>query len=377
MTARNVVRSLTWTVFLWGIMLSAQTRPVAAQGGPPGVLNGFGLQITQQLSSNAADFPAISTTPGLTFRYDPQTQLFERSSTSLGPVFVERARTIGRGRFEVGVSYLFIDFDKLNGDDVTEFGGPALRTPNAVLSIDKFTLHSHIIPFFATYGITDRWDVSVLFPVVSTFFKSRVSLRIGPTNLLFADTHHATGAGDLLFRTKYRFLSLGEMFHLAVGASTRFPTGEEKDIHGKGDYIFEPFLAASGEYGRFDLHAQTGVEFNFDDSDRNRIRYAGGVAVDLIEQFALTLDLIGSSSLKNDIVRGRAPTFGAAPAPFPGAPMLPRSFATPIKTDIVDLAVGFKGNFGRVTGFVSFFVPVTDDGLRADFIPAGGLQVSF
>jgi hypothetical protein len=361
-----------WTAFLWGVMLGMETRPVAAQGGPPGILSGFGLQITQQLSSNTTDFPAISTTPGLTFRYDPQTQLFERSSTSLGPVFVERGRTIGRGKFEFGVSYLFIDFDQLNGEDVTDFGGPALRTPNAFLSIDKFTLHSHIIPFFATYGITDRWDVSVLFPLVSTFFKSRVSLRIGPINLLFADTHHATGAGDLLFRTKYRFLSLGETFHLAAGLSTRFPTGEEQDIHGKGDYIFQPFLAASQEYGRFDLHAQTGIEFNFDDSDRNRIRYAGGIAVDLIEQLALTLDLIGSSSLKTDRVRGRAPEFGAGPAP-----MLPQSFVTPIKTDIVDLAVGFKGNLGRVTGFVSFFVPVTDDGLRADFIPAGGLQVSF
>lgn len=376
MTARNVVRNLTWTVFLWGLMLSAQARPVAAQGGPPGVLSGFGLQVTQQLSTNVADFPAISTTPGLTFRYDPQTQLFERTTAPLGPVFVERARTVGRGKFELGVSYLFIDFDNLNGEDVEKFGGPAQNTPGVELSIDKFRLHSHIIPFFATYGITDRWDVNILLPIVSTSFNSRISLRVGPVNLLFADSNNSTGVGDLRLRTKYRLLSIGESFHVAVGSSMRFPSGNESDIHGTGDYILEPFLALSQEYGRFDLHLQTGFDFNFDDSDRNRFRYAGGVEVDLLEQLGLTVDIIGSSSLKKDQVTGEIPSLGGPPPP-PGVPAPPSSFTTPVQTDIVDLGVGLKGSFGPVTGFITFFVPITEDGLRADFIPAGGLQVSF
>jgi hypothetical protein len=376
MKARNVTGNLMRITLLWGIVSVMGAENVAAQGQPPEILSGFGLQVIHQLSTNIADFPAISTTPGLTFRYDPQTQLFERTTAPLGPVVVERARTVGQGKFEFGVSYVFINFDNLTEDDVEEFSGPALKAPGLEVSIDKFKLHSHIIPFFATYGITDRWDVNLLLPVISTSFNSRVSLHLGPMNLLFADTNHSTGVGDLQLRTKYRLLSVGESFHVAVGSSMRFPSGNEEDIHGTGDYIFSPFLAVSQEYGRFDLHLQTGFDFNFDDSDRNRVRYAGGIEIDLLEQLGLMVDVIGSSSLKKDQVTGGIPSLGGPPPP-PGVPTLPRTFTTPIKTDIVDVGVGLKGNVGPVTGFITFFVPITDDGLRADFIPAGGLQISF
>src|SRR6266852_114197 len=74
--------------------------------------------LVKQLAPSAADFPAISTAPGITYRYNPQLQAFERSSTSLGPVFVERPETIGRGKFDFGFSYLFVDFDELNGKNL-------------------------------------------------------------------------------------------------------------------------------------------------------------------------------------------------------------------------------------------------------------------
>src|SRR5690349_12827217 len=74
--------------------------------------------LTQQLASTAADFPAISTTPGFTFRYNSQIQAFERSSKSLGPVFVERAQTLGSGKLDIGVSILSVNFDQLNGQNL-------------------------------------------------------------------------------------------------------------------------------------------------------------------------------------------------------------------------------------------------------------------
>jgi len=52
--------------------------------------------------------------------------------------------------------------------------------------------------------------------------------------------------------------------------------------------------------------------------------------------------------------------------------------AQTLRTDIVDLAVGVQVNLLRsVTGFVTVFLPLTDDGLRSDLIPAAGLEVSF
>ena len=373
MTVYSFVRNLVCVALAWGLASSAE----AQDGGLPPTLAGFGQAITQQLSSNAADFPAISTVPGLTFRYDSQTQLFERSSSALGPVFVERARTVGRGKVELGVSYIFIDFDELDGQDVEDFGGPGQNDPNVILDIEKFNLESHIVSFFSTYGITDRWDVNLLLPLIVTSFDSRVSIQLpqlGPAAIRFAESSDNTGIGDLFLRTKYHVLDY-EGFGLALGSTLRFPTGDEDDLQGKGDYILEPFFALEREYQRFDFHLSSGIEINFDDSDRSRVRYAGGVSIDIIEQFALLVDVIGSSSLKTDRITGPVPGGGAPPPP--GAPGVPSSFSTKLQTDIVDLALGFKVNIGPLTGFATFFVPITDDGLRADWIPAGGLQYSF
>ena len=53
--------------------------------------------LTSTLSAEAADFPAISTVPGFTYRYDEKLQVFEPVTGSLGPIFVERPETVGKG----------------------------------------------------------------------------------------------------------------------------------------------------------------------------------------------------------------------------------------------------------------------------------------
>jgi len=48
------------------------------------------------------------------------------------------------------------------------------------------------------------------------------------------------------------------------------------------------------------------------------------------------------------------------------------------RTDIVDAAVGVKARLLRSgVGFVSVVVPVTSDGIRADAVPVGGIEVTF
>jgi hypothetical protein len=125
--------------------------------------------LVQQLAPGAADFPAVSTVPGLSFRYNTELQAFERSSRSLGPVYVERPQTVGRGKFDVGFSYLFQDFDELEGDSLDGLsfrlghadccgrpntpGDPDFERDTADLIFDKFDLESHVISLYATYGI--------------------------------------------------------------------------------------------------------------------------------------------------------------------------------------------------------------------------------
>jgi hypothetical protein len=133
------------------------------------------------------------------------------------------------------------------------------------------------------------------------------------------------------------------------------------------------------------VHGSRGIEFNFDDSDRSRVRYAAGVTLRILEQVALLADVIGNSNLKTDRIGVTVPQFVSLRGRIDEPPSqarvdLPdfRRFNRKLSTDIIDLNVGFKTNpFGSVVGFATVFIPLTDDGLRADAIPAVGLEMSF
>src|SRR4029453_3242933 len=91
-----------------------------------------------------------------------------------------------------------------------------------------------------------------------------------------------------------------EGFNLASGLALRFPSGQEGNFQGLGDYTLTPFLALSQEYGPIEGHANGAIQINFDDSDRSRCRYAAGVTLKLIEDIALLADVIGSANLQSD-----------------------------------------------------------------------------
>jgi hypothetical protein len=85
--------------------------------------------------------------------------------------------------------------------------------------------------------------------------------------------------------------------------------------------------------------------------------------------------------LKKDRLSVQVPQFVNAPGTSEATPTtIPttRTFSTKIRPDIVDLAVGFKANIhGALVGYANVFLPLNDDGIRADVIPSAGLEVSF
>jgi hypothetical protein len=181
----------------------------------------------------------------------------------------------------------------------------------------------------------------------------------------------ATGVGDLLLRTKYHFLSLNG-FNLASGLSLRLPTGDEDDFQGLGDVVVTPYLTVSQEYGRFDFHLQVGVDINADDTERSRVRYGGGMAVQLIERVAFLLDIIGSSNITDQDISVTVPVI------IGSQEVGTQTITQKLRTDIVDLSVGFKAALAQsAVGFAGVFIPLNDDGLRADVVPTAGLEVSF
>src|SRR5262249_33435090 len=71
----------------------------------------------RRLAAPSIGFPITSTTPGRAYEYDPQRGTFAPSEESLGPMFVERAETVGTGHLSVAFTYQYGDFDRFDGGD--------------------------------------------------------------------------------------------------------------------------------------------------------------------------------------------------------------------------------------------------------------------
>ena len=141
--------------------------------------------LVEQLAPSASDFPAISSVPGFTYRYNPDLDEFERATTSMGPIYVERAHTIGKGRFDVGFAYSYIDFKEINGEKLNSLKlvlghgeSPVFGAETATVRFEKFDIESHVASIFGTYGITDRWDVNAVLPLVNTRIDVRARVKL-------------------------------------------------------------------------------------------------------------------------------------------------------------------------------------------------------
>src|SRR5206468_4625276 len=69
---------------------SATAARIGLQGG--GAFDALGDEIADTAARN---LPVIAASAGFTYRYNPQLEVFERTSDTLGPLFLERPDTLG------------------------------------------------------------------------------------------------------------------------------------------------------------------------------------------------------------------------------------------------------------------------------------------
>ena len=268
-----------------------------------GIVQSFNTQMATQFST----FPLGSSTGGLTYVFDESVGTFRRTSASFGPLFAERALTIGRRKLSVGFNYQRTSYDTFEGQNLdngsikfylrhqdcctfrlipeppyfqftsSRGDGSRLTPPfegdiiEAALSMKATT---HTTAMFANYGLTDRWDVGLAVPLVRVNLDASVTARIRRLVTEGFETHtfedgnlnatrtvrhsgDASGIGDIVVRTKYRFLR-APGGGLAAAVDLRLPTGNEDDLLGAGGAQAKFLLVASSERGRFGQHANLG-----------------------------------------------------------------------------------------------------------------------
>src|SRR4029077_2824784 len=179
--------------------------------------------------SAARSLPIISASAGFTYRYNPQLEVFERTSDTLGPLLLERPDTLGQGKLNVNVSYMYVDLNELDGTPTSRLESPfpivihRTNTRSApAFTADRlrynFNLVNHVAALSVTYGVLDNLDVNILVPVISTTFD------VTATDQVRFSKHHGsgtffptpspasmaslpgseTGIGDILLRAKYQ-----------------------------------------------------------------------------------------------------------------------------------------------------------------------------
>jgi hypothetical protein len=339
-------------------------------------------QLGDGISSSLGAFSFNSTTSSFTF--DLQQGIPVSSDGSLGPLLAERAGTIGQGRINFAVSFSRVDFDSFEGTDLDslsvslphedsnadgQLGPPpgifAFEFDEVAVAIDA-TVKQDVLAFYGTLGLTNRWDVGVVVPVVRVEARANAVASIidnggGAAFHRFGALGDAansssggseTGIGDLIVRTKYNFLDGHAMYpDMAVVGQVTLPTGDEDDLLGTGEFNAMGMLVASKTYDSITPHLNLGYEYSTN-SDRSNLRYVAGFDAQLSEKQSLT----ASTSILGRWQHGEKSS----------------------RNYFMDLAVGVKWDpFDAAPINANFILPLNDEGLRSDLIWSVGIEYTF
>lgn len=376
-------------------------------------------QINEAIVSQLTTFPLGTSSGGFTYTFDPALNIFSRRSESFGPLFAERALTVGRKRASLGMNYQRNSYDRMSGmdlgggdikfivrhNDCCPAGGvgttplePAFEGDviQAALSLD---LTTNIVSFFGSYGVTDNLDIGVAVPIVSVDMAASVSLNLlrlattgssppihsfedtGSTTRVLSNQGSASGFGDMLVRAKYNFLKRGNG-GLAAAVDLRLPTGEVEQLLGTGSTQAKFFVIGSTGMGAWNPHFNFGFTASSEGlkNQRDEVNFASGIDFAATPQLTVAADVIGRSlrgagkfTTATETVQFR--TVAAGPLQSTSLARIELEDGT---LHLLLGAVGLKYNLtGNLLITVNALFPLTDAGLQDRFTPVIGMDYAF
>jgi hypothetical protein len=384
-------------------LISLCLAPAAAHAGITDILNeprfrALGLApIAPALASSVAStYPVASASSGVTYVYDPSVDTLVRQAGVAGPIFGERAETIGKGIFNLSTSFSYVHLTTINGDSLDSLvnqpvvNGQTLTFPvpkGIKLANGRFTtflpvhvttdldVNAYILSPSATYGVTPDLDVNLTIPLLRTSLGVMTHSKVPDPRFpqfalppgeefpisISSDWAAANGVGDLLLRAKYVLLR-SRYADVAAGLGISAPSGRQSDLQGTGTTQVEPTLILSRVYGgRFEPLLNVGVACNANDVSRSIVRWAVGGTYQVLTPLSASVVFLG----RNELAAQSDPI----PTPF---------FFQIERNDIYDASVGFRWRFAD-SGLVSVnaLVPLNSDGFRPDAIPTVEASYAF
>ena len=131
-------------------------------------------QFNNELATQLATFPLASSAGGFAYKYDPTLGTFTRATQSFGPIYAERADTIGRGKFNLGVNYSHFTFDRVDDLSLSRGDLKLVFTHQDVASYVKgdvitaelrVGVTADVTAFVLTYGLFEGLDIGAAIPI--------------------------------------------------------------------------------------------------------------------------------------------------------------------------------------------------------------------
>ncbi len=262
--------------------------------------------------------PAAAANAGVRLRFVDGLPVTEEVSP--GPIFAERAQTLGRGILLVGGNVTGLGFSSLRGQPLSDLqlnfthenvGAPELGDPsweNDILEVrTNLAVSLFVTSVYAAYGVSDALDLAVSVPVVRSSLSGSSSAQMNTTDpnsphRLEADQQaaqaegSAVGLGDVAIRAKYRVLER-DRWAAGVLAEARLPTGREEDFLGTGSLGIRVLGILSGQSGNFAPHVNGGVLLTGNDTLGDQLLLVAGFDQILTPSVTLALDLVGAWGL--------------------------------------------------------------------------------
>jgi hypothetical protein len=368
--------------------------------------------LENSIASQLSNLPFSSTSGGRTFRFEGGVPI--ATSTSPGPIFAERALTLGRGRLLIGANVSRFNFQSVRGipldaialtfthenvdfpncdqifnSDCSIMGVPAWE--NDVITLDlALNLDVTSTLFTLSYGLLDWIDVGVAVPLISNSLRGNSRAEVEPfssdANHFFSGTVEnpgltaerfvegsATGLGDVAARAKIR-VARTDQTAFAILGDARFATGSEEDLLGSGEFAVRGLGIVSAQFGAFSPHANVGYLYRNGDMQNDAFLATLGFDHLLADWAALAVDLISEFQVGESKIVTPEPV--SIEVPF--ARSITTTNIPDTRDDIIAGSFGFKFlTPSGITIVANSLWPLNDGGLRASVAWTLGLEYNF
>ncbi len=377
--------------------------------------------VTDAIGLSVASIPTPATSSGSVVEFTPGGRV-ETRLLSGGPIYAERAPSLGKGKLLVGVLFTQLGFEKLRGVPIQNLlfnfrhvdipGTPGLGNPvqeNNILQVRmELAVRTVASSFFATYGITNRLDLGIAVPLVWTSISGRSEAQIVPfgSSSVYSfggpaedpkvrefsfQEGSAIGIGDIGIRVKLN-LGQGRRLGAALQGDIRLPTGSEENLLGLGGVATRGLGVVSAEFGDFTPHVNVGYLYRGRGDSLQNHSLVAQVGFDQIITPGVTLAVDLLSEIELDRSALRVPPDIAYTEPFTRT--VPATTVPDGRDSRVDASVGFKWSVPctaawyrfcargaekglGVTFVTSTVIPLNSGGLRPGIVWSFGVQYKF